>query len=236
MNWLRSAFGGFVDLFYPRLCLGCGEKLFRDEKHICLQCRTSLPLIREHEVADNFVEQHLYGRPYIESATSLLLYQKESVVQRMIHEIKYHGAKELAQSLGRMLGREIREGRFSSLDAIIPVPLHPKRLKWRGYNQSEWFAKGLSEEMNIPIQTDWVERVVETMTQTKKNAEERWDNMQGVFALKKDVQLQDLQGKHLLIVDDVITTGATIMACAAALSQIENVRLSAVSIAAVNAR
>lgn len=236
MNWLRSALNGFVELFYPRLCLGCGEKLFRDEQFVCLHCRASLPLIREHEVADNFVEQHLYGRPYIESATSLLLYQKESVVQRMIHEIKYHGAKELALSLGRMLGREIREGRFSSVDAIIPVPLHPKRLKWRGYNQSEWFAKGLSEEMNIPIQTDWVERVVETMTQTKKNAEERWDNMQGVFALKKDVQLQDLQGKHLLIVDDVITTGATIMACAAALSQIENVRLSAVSIAAVNAR
>ncbi len=236
MIWLRSAFSGLVELFYPRICLGCGEKLFRDERFVCLQCRASLPLIREHEVPDNFVERHLYGKPYIESATALLLYQKESVVQRMVHEIKYHGAKELALSLGRMLGRELRTGRFSTVDAIVPVPLHPKRLKWRGYNQSEWFAMGLSEEMGVPLHTDWVERVVETTTQTKKNAEERWENVQGIFALKENLPLDGLVGKHLLIVDDVITTGATIMACASAFSGLENVKISAVSMAAVNSQ
>lgn len=231
---LRNAVDGFVELFYPRLCLGCGEKLFKDERYICLQCRSDLPLIREHEVADNFVEQHLYGRPYIESATALMLYEKESVTQRLVHEIKYHGAKELAKSLGRMLGRQLREGRFSQVDAIIPVPLHPKRLKWRGYNQSEWFAMGLAEEMHVPVHTDWARRVVETATQTRKNAEERWENVQGIFERCESVTPNDLTGKHLLIVDDVITTGATAMACAAAFADVENVKLSVASIAAVN--
>ncbi|MCQ2231004.1 MAG: ComF family protein [Paludibacteraceae bacterium] len=234
MIWLRSALDGFVELFYPRLCVGCGEKLFKDEQYVCLQCRSKLPLIREHEVPDNFVEQHLYGRPFIESATALLVYGKETTVQRMVHEIKYHGAKELARSLGTMLGRQLREGRFSSVDAIVPVPLHPKRLKWRGYNQSEWFAMGLSDEMEVPVRTDWVKRVVETSTQTKKSVEERWSNVQGIFELCEDAVPEDMAGKHLLIVDDVITTGATAMACAAAFSSVENVRLSVASIAAVN--
>lgn len=235
MVWLRNALNGLAELFYPRLCVGCGGKLFQDEKHVCLKCRSSLPLVREHEVPDNFVEQHLYGRPYIESATSLMLYEKESVAQRIVHEIKYHGAKELARSLGVMLGRQIREGRFSSVDAIVPVPLHPKRLKWRGYNQSEWLAMGLSEEMNVPVCSDWVERLVETTTQTNKNAEERWSNVHGIFALREDLDPSCVEGKHILIVDDVITTGSTIMACAAAFSKVTGVKISAASLAAVNA-
>ncbi|MCQ2225221.1 MAG: ComF family protein [Paludibacteraceae bacterium] len=235
MNWLRNALDGFTELFYPKLCVGCGEKLFQNEKFICLQCRSSLPLLREHEVPDNFVEQHLYGDPFIESATALMLYEKESVTQRLVHEIKYHGAKELARSFGRMLGRQIREGRFSSVDVIVPIPLHPKRLKWRGYNQSEWFARGLSEEMNVPVCTDWVRRVVETTTQTEKNAEERWNNVQGIFALNPNLPIAEMAGKHILIVDDVITTGATAMACAKVLARIGNVKLSVASIAAVNA-
>ncbi|MCR5498729.1 MAG: ComF family protein [Paludibacteraceae bacterium] len=233
IRW-SSALNGFVELFYPRLCVGCGKKLFHDERFLCVECLSSLPLAQVHESEDNFVEQHLYGRPYIESATTLMIYGKESVPQRIIHEIKYHGAKELAKNMGRMLGRQMKGGRFSSVDVIVPVPLHPKRLKWRGYNQSEWIAKGLSEELCVPVGTDLVERVVETSTQTTKNAEERWTNVKGIFSLKQDVQPQDLTGRHLLIVDDVITTGSTLMACASAFSHVKNVKISAASLAAVN--
>lgn len=230
----KDALTDFLELFYPRLCVGCGKKLYRDERFVCLECLSSLPLTQDHESAGNFVEQHLYGRPYIESATALMLYEKESVPQKLLHEIKYHGAKELARSLGRMLGRDLRGGRFSSVDMIIPVPLHPNRLKWRGYNQSEWIAMGLSEELDVPVRADFVERVTETSTQTKKNAEERWKNVQGIFSLKKDAPVRELRGRHLLVVDDVITTGATLMACAAALASVDDVKISAVSLAAVN--
>lgn len=231
---LGSALNGFVELFYPRLCVGCGRKLFQDEHFLCVECLSSLPLAQVHESEDNFVEQHLYGRPYIESATTLMVYGKETVPQKIIHEIKYHGAKELAQSMGRMLGRQMKGGRFSSVDMIVPVPLHPKRLKWRGYNQSEWIAKGLSEELGAPVRTDLVERVVETSTQTNKNAEERWSNVKGIFALRQEVSTEGLKDHHLLIVDDVITTGSTLMACAAAFSHVDNVKISAASLAAVN--
>lgn len=231
---LGSALNGFVEFFYPRLCVGCGRKLFQDEHFLCVECLSSLPLAQVHESEDNFVEQHLYGRPYIESATTLMVYGKETVPQKIIHEIKYHGAKELAQSMGRMLGRQMKGGRFSSVDMIVPVPLHPKRLKWRGYNQSEWIAKGLSEELGVPVRTDLVERVVETSTQTNKNAEERWSNVKGIFALRQEVSTEGLKDHHLLIVDDVITTGSTLMACAAAFSHVDNVKISAASLAAVN--
>ena len=233
IRW-SDALNGFVELFYPRLCVGCGKKLFHDERFLCVECLSSLPLALVHESEDNFVEQHLYGRPYIESATTLMIYGKESVPQRIIHEIKYHGAKELAKNMGCMLGRELKEGRFASVDMIVPVPLHPKRLKWRGYNQSEWIALGISGELNVPVRTDLVERVVETSTQTTKNAEERWTNVKGIFSLKQEVQPQELEGRHLLIVDDVITTGSTLMACAAAFSHVKNVKISAASLAAVN--
>ena len=231
---LGSALNGFVELFYPRLCVGCGRKLFQDEHFLCVECLSSLPLAQVHESEDNFVEQHLYGRPYIESATTLMVYGKETVPQKIIHEIKYHGAKELAQSMGRMLGRQMKGGRFSSVDMIVPVPLHPKRLKWRGYNQSEWIAKGLSEELGVPVRSNLVERVVETSTQTNKNAEERWSNVKGIFALRQEVSTEGLKDHHLLIVDDVITTGSTLMACAAAFSHVDNVKISAASLAAVN--
>lgn len=231
---LGSALNGFVELFYPRLCVGCGRKLFQGEHFLCVECLSSLPLAQVHESEDNFVEQHLYGRPYIESATTLMVYGKETVPQKIIHEIKYHGAKELAQSMGRMLGRQMKGGRFSSVDMIVPVPLHPKRLKWRGYNQSEWIAKGLSEELGVPVRSDLVERVVETSTQTNKNAEERWSNVKGIFALRQEVSTEGLKDHHLLIVDDVITTGSTLMACAAAFSHVDNVKISAASLAAVN--
>lgn len=231
---LGSALNGFVELFYPRLCVGCGRKLFQDEHFLCVECLSSLPLAQVHESEDNFVEQHLYGRPYIESATTLMVYGKETVPQKIIHEIKYHGAKELAQSMGRMLGRQMKGGRFSSVDMIVPVPLHPKRLKWRGYNQSEWIAKGLSEELGVPVRSDLVERVVETSTQTNKNAEERWSNVKGIFALRQEVSTEGFKDHHLLIVDDVITTGSTLMACAAAFSHVDNVKISAASLAAVN--
>lgn len=233
IRW-SSALNGFVELFYPRLCVGCGKKLFHDERFLCVECLSTLPLAQVHESEDNFVEQHLYGRPYIESATTLMVYGKETVPQKIIHEIKYHGAKELAQSMGRMLGRQMKGGRFSSVDMIVPVPLHPKRLKWRGYNQSEWIAKGLSEELGVPVRSDLVERVVETSTQTNKNAEERWSNVKGIFALRQEVSTEGLKDHHLLIVDDVITTGSTLMACAAAFSHVDNVKISAASLAAVN--
>lgn len=229
-NMASEGFRSLLDLFYPRLCIGCGDALFRNEKDLCLACLLELPLMRDNDKFDNFIEERFYGRLTIEHATSFLYYEKETVAQEILHEIKYHGNKELGRRLGAMLGAKMVRERFPQVDALVPVPLHPNKQKSRGYNQSEWIAKGLSEVLKVPVWTDVLERVVENTTQTKKDASQRWENVKGIFRL---VNRRSVDGKHLLLVDDVLTTGATIEACAMPLLDVPNVRMSIASLAAV---
>ncbi|MCQ2210905.1 MAG: double zinc ribbon domain-containing protein [Paludibacteraceae bacterium] len=220
-----------LDLFYPRFCIGCGETLIRKETDLCLSCLMELPIITESYKSDNFIEKRFYGRAKVESAASFLYYEKETMSQKILHEIKYQGNKELGRRLGKMFGSRLNGVVFNDVDALVPVPLHPHKLKLRGYNQSEWIAKGMAEAMNRPVWSDIIERTIENSTQTKKNAYERWENVKGIFQLTNK---RNVENRHLLIVDDVLTTGSTLEACILPLKDIKNIKISVATLAAVN--
>ncbi|NCC98534.1 MAG: ComF family protein [Bacteroidia bacterium] len=216
-------------LVYPELCLVCGGYLVEGEKCICLECIHKLPKTGYHLICDNMAEQLLWGRVKIEYGTALCRFQKGNSVQKVLHQLKYKGEKELGIILGQSFGYEIQGSNISKVDAIIPVPLHPDKLKKRGYNQSEQIAIGLSEVLNIPIINDLLYRKLANSTQTKKNVYERWENSQNIFDIKEN--RLSLCGKHILLVDDVITTGATIEACTEVLQQINGLRVSFAALA-----
>lgn len=218
-----------LNLFYPATCCGCGEALVKGEKHLCLSCIASLPRTNFHDMSDNTIEQRFFGKVKIEYATSFLHFEKKTITQRLLHEIKYDGKKELGKMLGQFFGSELKRSRLDAIDIVIPVPLHPNKLKSRGYNQSEWIAMGITETMGKPLVTDALTRDVETNTQTRKNAFERWENVDGIFRVALP---EKVKGKHVLIIDDVVTTGSTIEACAAELLKIEGVTVSAAALAA----
>ncbi|MBO4531165.1 MAG: ComF family protein [Paludibacteraceae bacterium] len=228
---IRERRNDLLDLFYPRFCIGCGATLIRDESDLCLSCLVGLPMITESYRPENFIETRFYGRAKIESAASFLYYEKETMSQKILHEIKYHGNKELGRRLGRMFGSRLKGVMFKDVDALIPVPLHANKLKTRGYNQSEWIAKGMADSLERPVWTDVIERVVENSTQTKKSAYERWENVKGIFQLTHQ---REVEGTHLLIVDDVLTTGSTLEACVLPFKELKNIRISVATLAAVN--
>ena len=220
-----------LDLFYPRTCVGCGRVLIRTETDLCMSCLLQLPIISNTNKERNLMEERFYGRFDVEDAASFLYYEKETVAQSLLHEIKYRGNKELGKRLGRMFGARIKNRFFADVDGIIPVPLHANKMKSRGYNQSEWIAKGIAEAIEKPVWTDVLVRIVENATQTRKNAYERWENVKGIFRL---LDKRDVEGKHLLIVDDVMTTGATMEACIAPFRDMKNVKISVATLAIVD--
>lgn len=169
------------------------------------------------------------GRVPFTDVLSFYVFEKSGKVQRLLHNIKYQDQKELALFLGKQYAKELLKDGFAiHFDTIIPVPLHKNKLKQRGFNQSEWFAKGLSEELKIPLDTLSMTRPTETSTQTKKRKYERWENVEGIFKINDPAHLS---GKHVLIVDDVITTGATIEAAWLALKEVRDVKVSVASLA-----
>lgn len=230
-NVVSAGWTDFVQLFYPRLCVGCGDSLNREEQDLCLSCMMELPFLPLQEMlGGGFLEERFHGRVELEGVTALLLYEKESVTQRILHSLKYHGNKEIGLRLGKMLGAKLKGSKYDWVDVVVPVPLHKNRTRSRGYNQSEWIAKGIAETLQKEVWTDVLWRVVENSTQTKKNSFERWENVKGIFQVCEG---RDLKGLHILIVDDVLTTGATVEACALPLKTIEGVRLSVAALAAV---
>lgn len=215
---LRSWLDDFASLFFPRLCVCCGGGLNKAERDVCTDCLCSLPRTRMHEIEANLVEVRFFGRVDVSLATSFLFFEKDTVVQKLLHEIKYHDNPQLAVRLGLMFGTELKGGRFESVDVIVPVPLHEKRLKERGYNQSEQIANGIAKALGKPVALNVLARTKGNETQTKKGAYERWENVRGIFSLM-DAEL--VKGKHVLLVDDVLTTGATIEACVEVLASAE---------------
>ncbi len=218
-----------LSLFYPNVCAACGKSLFRHEQHLCNNCFVHLPRSHFHKSRGNPVERIFWGRVPLMAAGSFYLFNKGTRVQRLLHQLKYKGRQEAGETVGKWYGKELSSIKeFSEADVIIPVPLHPRRLQQRGYNQSTCFAKGLSEELKIPVNESILKRKQFTSTQTQKGKFSRWENMEQVFECDPAT---DLKNKHVLLVDDVVTTGATLEACYHALSKNGEVYISIVTIA-----
>jgi len=219
----------FMSLIYPRRCEACAGLLFKHEVFICNFCRINLPRSRYHCSREHELEQAFAGRVPFERAISFFLFEKNGRVQKLLHNIKYQDQKELAKYIGNQYAQELLKDGFDfNFDVIIPIPLHKKKLKQRGYNQSEWFAAGIAEQSKIALSTGNLVREEETSTQTRKKKYQRWENVEGIFTLKDK---EALKGKHVLLIDDVITTGATIEAAWLALKDVEEIKISVAAIA-----
>lgn len=225
-----SLLDDFISLIYPKICAACGNSLFKHEEVLCNFCEFHLPQTNFHMEEENPVAALFYGRTKVESAAAYYHFNKGSKVQRLIHLLKYKGRRDIGIYLGKQYGSFLKTSPFfNSIEVIIPVPLHWKKQRKRGYNQSEQFASGLGISMKIPLDTHTLYRKKATETQTKKSRFKRWENVAEIFALKEP---EKLVGKHILLVDDVITTGATLEACLLALNEIPGIRISVATIAA----
>ena len=219
-----------LSLFYPRLCAACGDALQQNEQCICLNCMLHLPETQFHKEHFNPLRQLFDGRVTVEEVTALMSYKKANKVQKILHHLKYSGQKEIGKVLGEYFGGQlITEERYRSIQYVLPIPLHPKKERLRGYNQSEWIAKGLSAGMGVPYLTDVLVRTQYTDTQTRKSRFARWQNVKEVF----EVQNPDkVAYTHVLVCDDVLTTGATTEAAVQKLLEVEGVKVSVVTLAA----
>lgn len=228
-NIVKTWFFSFVHLFFPRQCAVCGAILQEGEEGICMKCNMDMPRTNYHLRKDNPVERMFWGKIPLEHATSCFFYHKGSDFRRILHQLKYGGRKDLGEVMGRFMAAELSAtGFFSDVDVIVPVPLHPRKQKMRGYNQSECIACGVSAVTGIPVDTASVARMRHTETQTRKSSYERWENVDGIFCLRR---ADAFARKHVLIIDDVLTTGATTTACADALKEVEGVRISVLTLA-----
>lgn len=223
--WLDDLFS----LFFPDLCLGCGEPLVKGERYLCSVCQFHLPRTNFQFDIDNAVARVFWGRVKLEAAASFCYFTKGSNIQRLLHKLKYEGDREIGLYLGETYGRELKASiLYDEIDLIIPVPLHPRKQRKRGYNQSEAIGQGLSRTLQAALETNVLFRKTNTSTQTRKTRYKRWENVENVFEVRRPDLIRD---KNVLLVDDVITTGATLEACAAALLTEQGVRVSVVSIA-----
>lgn len=219
----------FFHLFYPKLCANCQKQLVVNEKVLCTFCRHDLPLTNFTDYKENKICESFYGRIAIEKANSLLFYRREGITKRLIHDLKYKGNEEIGTFFGNWLGEILLENKqFSDVDCIIPVPLHQKKMKQRGYNQVTKFGETLSIYLNISFVEDVLIRTSASKTQTFKARFERFNNLETKFFLNDDLRFKN---KHVLLIDDVITTGATLEACAKELQKTEGIRISILTMA-----
>jgi len=218
-----------VNLFFPKSCVGCQSLLLIDEIVICTSCRHEIPLTNHHKMENNEVVQKFYGRIPLEFGAAMFYFHKKGIVQEMMHHLKYKGHQEISEMVGYWYAHELHDvAVLKDVDYIIPVPLHKKRLRERGYNQVEGFGKALAEKLHIPYNDTLLLRKIYTKTQTKKNLIGRTEVVDSVF----DVSFSETyHGKHFLLIDDVITTGSTLEACSRALLKIPDAKISIVCMA-----
>lgn len=229
MYSLPQSFNALLHLFLPHVCAGCGSDIMSKKQVLCLTCIDRLPLTQFHHYANNPIEKIFWGRLPVHSAASYLYFSKDSLLQKLVHQLKYNGHRDLGLFIGRKMGEAlIQSHRFPVVDALVPLPLYAAREKKRGYNQATVLCKGMAEVMKIPVLTNSIRRQLSSETQTRKNRIERWQNMQGKFQL---LQPDTISSKHILLVDDVITTGATLEACGQALLAANNIELSIMTMA-----
>lgn len=216
-------------LFYPKTCTACGNSLMESEMVLCLNCITDLPKTNFHLQQGHKVETLFYGRVSIARVVSLFYFDKGNKIQHLMHEIKYKNNLEAAVFLGKLYGNILHEsGIFSAYDMLIPVPLHPAKKRRRGYNQSEIFGQGLSESLKIKMRNDLLIRTEDSESQTRKSRLARWENVKTIF---KAVQLPQIEGMKIILIDDVITTGATLEACGVELLKSGAKEVSVITIA-----
>ena len=214
-----------LQVLFPSTCACCGEVLVQGEKQICLNCLTSLTHTLYSGHYDNHTERLLAGRvSSFVNATSMLVFRHGNTVQKVVHAMKFHKNSDLCLIMGRQMGMELlRSARFDDIDLLVPVPLHWRRRLQRGYNQSELLCRGIAEVMNREINTKALVRHRYTSQQSLTNAADREQNVEGAFRVKHPEQLE---GRHILLVDDVLTTGATLVSCSDSLGQVKNIRIS----------
>lgn len=220
-------FNYLIDILYPKTCLGCDGMLQTGEEVLCIKCRHDLPLTNHHLIPENDAFKRLAGRVPLEKVMSMLVFEQRGIVQQIIHKLKYRGHEEVGNLLGYWYG-EIIKNELNGVDEIIPVPLHKKRLKERGYNQITTFCNALSDCLEIPINNKILIRKLYSKTQTKKAFFLRTDIQKEIF----DVNFSERDtGKHFLLVDDVLTSGTTLEQCAKTLLKIPNTQISIVTMA-----
>lgn len=224
-NMINSA----VHLFYPHICTGCGSDILENDNLLCLKCLHDLPYTHFASFEGNPVEKYFWGRIPVTAGHSEFYFSKEFLIQHLIHQLKYKGDTQIGYYLGELMGKSMLESsRFHTIDALIPLPLYPDKEYKRGFNQAAIICNGISSVMNIPVLTGQVIRQRPTETQTRKHRTERWENVKGSFKL---VNEKALTNKHVLLVDDVVTTGATLEACGQVILKAENVKLSIATLA-----
>ena len=235
----RSAFGAmvknstylsdFVSLLFPQLCAACNESLVANEHVICTSCLFNLPYTNFHLQADNIVVRQFWGKIKLEAAYGLFYFAKGGNVQNMMHQFKYKGMQQIGNLLGSIAGEQLAQNEiYKTVNIIVPVPLHKKRLRERGYNQSACFAYGLAEKLDAEVVENNLVRAKATLTQTHKSRFARFENMQEVFTIKNP---EAFINKHVLLVDDIVTTGSTLEACSIELLKIDGLKLSIATIA-----
>jgi ComF family protein len=212
-----------LHFFFPHICAGCGSDILDDKNELCLRCIDSLPETHFELHRNNPVEKKFWGRLPVQSATAQFYFTRESLIQHLIHQFKYKGNAGLGLQLGKIMGVSLKSSEHFHADALVPLPLFSHKEKRRGFNQSEILCKGIAEHLHIPVLKEVITRPRHTETQTHKGRIERWKNMEGKFVL---TNAEAIEGKHILLVDDVITTGSTLESCGAELLKAANVRLS----------
>jgi ComF family protein len=224
MRLLPGLKESLLHLAFPHICAGCGTDVLDKEHALCLRCLHALPKTGFHPHAGNPVEKLFWGRLPVEAATAQFYFTKSSLMQHLMHRFKYRGDKTLGSYLGRLMGNRLQEtDRFATVDALVPLPLFAAKERRRGFNQSAILCQGIAEVLQKPVYQNKIIRTAGTESQTKKNRSDRWQNVEGRFEWKST---EGMAGKHLLLVDDVVTTGATLEACGRTILQEGSVRLS----------
>ncbi|CAL68470.1 ComF family protein [Christiangramia forsetii] len=222
-------FHDFINLLYPSVCHICDAELLKNEELICTSCLHDLPITSYHLDNENPVIKVFYGRVKIEKATALLHFRKKAGVQQLIHDLKYRGYREIGTYFGQWLGKELADSDwFGEIDMIIPVPLHKSKLIQRGYNQVEDFAKELALSLNAEYADDILLKISATQTQTLKDRLSRWGKLKDTLLVQNS---EKIRGKHILLVDDLVTTGATLEACVLKLYEAQEVEISIATMA-----
>ena len=218
------------NLIYPKICYACGEAISGEINNVCITCRAELAFLNIREFENNPIQQLFWGRVKFEKATAFTKFEKNGKVQKLLYALKYKGIKEVGITLGELAALEIGTTNFfNEIDIIIPVPIHAKKKKKRGYNQSHYIAEGIQNITKIPVNLQSIKKELNTASQTRKGRFERFENVSNTFTLLNSSQLK---GKHILLIDDVVTTGSTLEVCANVLQKIEGVKLSLLTISA----
>jgi ComF family protein len=229
MNYLSDLLDDILSILFPRVCYACGNHLVRNEYLICSGCYLLIPRTNYHLETDNPVSKLFWGRCRIERAAAFSFYNRDSRIRKLIHNLKYRGIREIGHELGKIYGTSLSGTEFlDDIELIIPVPLHPSKERARGFNQSLVICEGFSQATGIPIDSSVLQRAKLSETQTKRSRFERWINVEGIFGINDTAAIA---GKHVLLIDDVITTGSTLEACANELLKAEGVKVSVAALA-----